>query len=188
MRYDTHPSSRSRTLLLTVTLLTAIAGACTPRPRTPAGEASIVDAMTQGYDESVRRDLRKLRTATAAFSDLTAAHKAGYPTKVPACVRDSAGAGGMGHHYFDRALFDSIVELEKPEMLLYAPQPGGGVKFVAVEYVVPYRLRPPTATPPVLFGQPFRKHEQFQYWYLHVWAWERNPTRLFEDWNPAVTC
>jgi hypothetical protein len=25
-------------------------------------------------------------------------------------------------------------------------------------------------------------------WYLHVWIWEPNPSGLFADWNPSVTC
>jgi hypothetical protein len=23
---------------------------------------------------------------------------------------------------------------------------------------------------------------------LHAWVWKNNPSGLFEDWNPAVTC
>ena len=28
----------------------------------------------------------------------------------------------------------------------------------------------------------------FQYWYLHVWAWRKNPEGMFADFNPAVQC
>jgi hypothetical protein len=188
MRPHLPSATLARLSFIAAATLSAAFVACRRPAAHPATEASTVAVLARGHDESVQRDLQRLRTAIGPYADLALAQKAGYPTKVPPCIRDSAGAGGMGHHYFDRTLYDSIVELEKPEMLLYAPQRDGSVKLVAVEYVVPYRLRPSTSTPPVLFGQPFRKHEQFQYWYLHVWAWEQNPTGLFEDWNPRVDC
>lgn len=25
-------------------------------------------------------------------------------------------------------------------------------------------------------------------WVLHVWLWRGNPSGLFEDWNPTVSC
>ena len=52
-------------------------------------------------------------------------------------------AGTMGYHYFNKELIDDlVVDALKPEGLVYAPGADGGLKLVAVEYVVP--VLPPT--------------------------------------------
>ncbi|MEP6491781.1 MAG: hypothetical protein ABJF01_03835 [bacterium] len=154
--------------------------------RAQAGDPSVAD-ITAGFDARVQRDIATLRIATTAFHDLAAAQAVGYPTATPMCVQDST-MGGMGQHYLNRALYDDTLDIAHPEMIIYAPMPGGKLKLVGVEYVVPFRLRPSTATPPRLFGQELKRHEEFKYWYLHVWAWEKNPAGLFSDWNPLVKC
>jgi len=146
-----------------------------------------VSELTSGFDANVRRDIETLRAATNKYHDLTAAEADGYPSKLPMCVADST-MGGMGHHYIDRKLFDEKLEIEHPEMLIYAPAPGGKVELVAVEYVVPYRVLPSTEKAPRLFGQELKRYDEFKYWSLHVWAWRRNAAGLFADWNPAVKC
>jgi hypothetical protein len=143
--------------------------------------------LAAGFSPAVLRDLETLRNATRPYHDLKAAQAAGYPMPMPACVADST-MGGMGRHYYDRALADSTLDIARPEMLIYAPLPDGNLKFVAVEYIVPYRILPSTAKAPRLLGQEFRPHEQFKYWYLHVWAWEKNAAGLFADWNPKIRC
>ncbi len=155
--------------------------------RTTAARHDPVSQLAEGFDASVRRDLQTLRDATSKYHDLAVAEAAGYPTAMPKCVADST-MGGMGHHMIDRRLFDEKLEIERPEMLLYAPAGEGKVELVAVEYVVPFRVRPATETAPRLFGQEFRPYPQFSYWALHVWAWRRNAAGLFADWNPAVKC
>jgi hypothetical protein len=42
--------------------------------------------------------------------------------------------------------------------------------------------------PPELFGQHFHRNEAFGIWALHVWVWRNNPSGLFADWNPRVSC
>jgi hypothetical protein len=96
--------------------------------------------------------------------------------------------GGMGHHLIDRQLIDDKLEIERPEMLIYAPSANGKVELVAVEYILPYRFLAATEKPPRLFGQELKRYDQFNYWELHVWAWRRNAAGLFADWNPAVKC
>ena len=165
-----------------------IVSACT-RPAvspSPSQSTSLAD-ITSGFDARVQRDVATLRAATNAFHDVAAAQAAGYPTAVPKCIDDST-MGGMGQHYFDRKIYDDTLDISHPEMIIYAPMPGGKTRLVAVEYVVPFRLRPPTATPPRLFGQELKRHEEFKYWYLHVWAWTKNKAGLFSDWDPEITC
>ena len=171
-----------RTLLLSIVPLAA---ACSRRVRTPAVDP--IAQLTQGFDASVRRDVETLRRATEQYHDLEAAEAAGYPTKLPACIADST-MGGMGYHMVDRARFDATLEIERPEMLIYAPAPVGKLELVAVEYVVPYRAVPASDPPPRLFGQALKPYPRLNYWALHVWVWRPNPSGLFADWNPTVRC
>ena len=39
----------------------------------------------------------------------------------------------------------------------------------------------------MLFGREL-KLNAFDLWALHVWIWEDNPSGIFADWNPRVTC
>ena len=188
----THPHesmrSASRGLVFAATMATlviAATGGCTARSAYPARDA--VAELTDGFDVGVRRDIETLRAATNKYHDLKAAEAAGYPSKMPMCIAD-ATMGGMGHHFVDRTLFDDKLEIERPEMLIYAPVGDGKVELVAVEYVVPFRVLPASEKPPRLFGQAFKPYDEYKYWALHVWAWRRNSAGLFADWNPAVKC
>jgi hypothetical protein len=155
---------------------------------TNASSVPSLAAVTEGFSATVRADVEKLRTATAPYHDVKVAQAAGYPTTTPACVADST-MGGMGRHYLDRAAFDEKLDIAHPEMLIYAPS-GGGLPdhLVGVEYVIPFRLLPSTEKPPRLFGQELKRHEDFKYWYLHVWAWKKNSAGLFSDWDPSIKC
>jgi hypothetical protein len=146
-----------------------------------------VARLSEGFDTNVRRDLETLRRATQRFHDLAEAEAAGYPTKIPACIADST-MGGMGHHMIDRTLYDDTLEIERPEMLIYAPAANGKLELVAVENVVPFSAVPATEKPPRLFGQALKPYNRLNYWALHVWAWRPNAAGLFADWNPAVKC
>ncbi len=182
-----HMQSMYRAMRVAMTSLLLLATSCALRTPTLPTRSASNEALSAGFSESVARDLARLRKATDAYHDLRAAQAAGYPTMTPACVADST-MGGMGRHYFDRAVYDDTLVIEHPEMLVYAPTSEGASLLVAVEYVIPFQTRPPTSTPPRLFGQELKKHDTFKYWYLHVWAWERNPAGLFADWNPKVKC
>lgn len=107
---------------------------------------------------------------------------------LPKCIADST-MGGMGRHYFDRKIYDAKLDVTQPEMLIYAPDAAGKPdRLVGVEFVVPFTLLPSTEKPPRLFGQELRRHEEFKYWYLHVWAWKHNKAGLFSDWDPSIRC
>ena len=174
-----------RTTCLPVLALLLTTSACAGHTSPPAGDP--VARLTEGFDANVRRDVEKLRAATKSFHDLAAAEAAGYPTKMPACVADST-MGAMGHHLIDRKLIDDKLDIEHPEMLIYAPAGDGKVELVAVEYIVPYRFLPSTEKAPRLFGQELKRYDQFNYWEIHVWAWRKNAAGLFADWNPVLKC
>jgi hypothetical protein len=136
---------------------------------------------------TVEQDLHTLRRVTAPFSDFALGQAAGYSTEITPCMSDPA-LGGMGFHYGNVGLIDGAVQVDQPELLLYEPQANGRLKFVAVEYIIPYTFVPRVAQPPVLFGQPFAQVDAFQLWGLHVWIAKKNPSGLFAPWNPTVSC
>jgi hypothetical protein len=129
------------------------------------------------------RDLEALRNVTAAYTDFSRAQAAGYTEKLTECMSDASG--GMGFHYGKPAFIDGSARLLEPEVLLYEPQKDGSLQFVGIEYVVPLSA---SSTPPSLFGLQFHRNEAFQLWVLHVWAYRNNPSGMFTDWNPTVSC
>ena len=133
------------------------------------------------------REINALRASTTRYQSFDAAVADGYGTKLTDCMVDSS-LGGMGVHYAKSTLIDGTVSVTTPQVLLYEPQTDGSVKLVAVEYIIPYTLRSRSATPPVLFGQQFKQNDGFQLWGLHAWVWRNNPSGLFADWNPSVSC
>jgi hypothetical protein len=130
-----------------------------------------------------QRDLNALRRATQSYANFSAAQAAGYSEKLTECMADATG--GMGYHYGKVANIDANARLLEPEILMYEPQPDGSLRFVGIEFVVPLSA---TSTPPELFGLQFHKNEAFQLWVLHVWLYKDNPSGMFSDWNPTVSC
>jgi hypothetical protein len=144
--------------------------------------------------------LAAVRNATASFLDLTAAQADGFtfllPTKAGVTCIDNPGTGAMGEHYVngDR-VGDGMVQAEKPDVLLYAPQADGSRKLTGVEYVVFVGAWiKHHSSPPVLFGREFSltgADNPFglpPYYSLHAWAWQNNPSGAFSAWNPTVSC
>ena len=149
-----------------------------PAPSASKGEVS---------QASIDKDLGTLRHVTAAFHDFKKATQEGWSAQITACMTDPK-AGGMGFHYGNTALIDGSVRVDQPELLLYEPTRNGGLRLVAVEYIIPYTEHAREATPPVLFGQKFLQNDVFQLWGLHAWVWKHNPSGIFANWNPEVTC
>lgn len=134
----------------------------------------------------VQQDLAALRRATAAFHDLATAKAAGWSAQITGCM--DSPAGGMGFHFGNTALIDGTVRVDQPELLLFEPEKNGAMRLVAVEYIIPYTAHARADEPPVLFGQQFKRNDTFQLWGLHAWVWRENPSGMFADWNPRVTC
>src|SRR5262245_29344045 len=155
------------------------------RSSAPVTDSLQPQVAAASYRSGLRRDLMRVRAATSACHDIAVAQKAGYPTTKPACL--SSTTGGMGLHYVDRRLLDDQLEVQKPEILLYAPTPDGKEKLVAVEYIIPLS-RWQSDRPPEIFGQSLKRSQALKFWYLHVWAWEQNSQGLFADYIPAVKC
>jgi hypothetical protein len=138
--------------------------------------------------------LAELRQVTARFQRMEAAVAAGYETQVTPCWAHHS-AGAMGYHYGKTDLFDAEVALLEPEVVMYEPQPGGHMKLVGMEYIVPlaawdaagHDLGDPVDVPELL-GQKYTRHSFLPIFKLHIWLWRQNPAGTFADWNPKVTC
>jgi len=164
--------------------------ACEQRsqPTSPEALAHSVHASTRDANVvsgDVERQIARLRAVTAPFHDFQTAVDAGWGTQITACFSDPQG--GMGYHYGNTALIDGVVDALKPELLLYEPQKNGKLRYVAVEYIVPFTAWTGDV-PPQLYGQAFHRNGAVGLWVLHVWHFRNNPRGMFADWNPRVTC
>jgi hypothetical protein len=153
-----------------------------------APTADAHDSTSHGHVPTTMRrsDRIAAQRATAADQDLEVAEAAGYASTLDTlgCFQDPQG--GMGVHYLNSALLDDIVELTKPEALVYELRADGSiVGLVAHEYIVPVDAWTSTR-PPTLGGVPLHRHPTLPLWVLHAWLWKDNPSGDFADWNPAV--
>ena len=155
---------------------------------------------TVGYANAGSDELAGPRQVSAQFHRVEAAIEAGYELGyvngagnriITGCIAHPT-AGAMGYHYFNKELIDDLVVDElKPEGLVYAPAPNGGLKLVALEYVVPgANSNPPgVSEPPTVFGREMVILVPAVGFYTrHIWVWGHNPAGIFESWNPKVSC
>ena len=154
-------------------------------------------------------NLAGARQATAMFHDLDKAQAAGYSALVAdlagiTCIASSTpGAGAMGVHYLNPnlapELFDANavaeVDAATPELLVFAPDPNGQLRLVALEYLaLKASWDANHSGPPSLFDQPFNvtlagnRYGLPDFYSLHAWIWDPNPTDIFAPYNPRVSC
>ena len=160
-------------------------------PSVSPSESSVAAVAKPATIASVGDQLAELRTATARFHDFAGTTGDGkpYAKQLTGCMVDEQfGLGGMGFHYAKESAIDNTVDQLEPEALLYEPQKNGTMKLVAVEYVVPYAVRPRSGPAPEAFGQKFLQTDEFGVWALHAWIWKNNPAGMFAPWNPTVNC
>lgn len=152
------------------------------------------DPRQEDHDPDARAGLvRDVRQASARFQDVNAATAEGY-VSTASCV-SGPNQGAMGVHYVNEALIrDGALDVRHPEVLVYEPREGG-LRLVAVEFFVDAeQWNAAHTTPPVIGGQHFHyvgspnRLRAPAYYELHVWAWKRNPSGTFSDWNPNVSC
>ncbi len=143
----------------------------------------------------VRRELRKARRATRAFREVAVARAAGY-RRTGECT-DDPKYGGMGVHYENVELVaDGVLDVERPEVLVYQRAATGKLELGAVEYFQADVDQDLATDPdrPELFGVPFDGpmlgHSPVMpvHYDLHVWLYRGNPAGLFAMWNPRVSC
>lgn len=152
------------------------------------GLVALSAAAAPVHPASVNLELAELRRATAPFHQLDRAFIAGWTQDITGCL--SSPEGGMGYHFanFEALMDGGVAEALRPEFLVYAPSAGGGLKLVAVEYLVFAEEVPSGGPIPVLFGEQFHFNPDVNAWVLHAWIWQHNPSGTFADWNPTVSC
>jgi hypothetical protein len=162
--------------------------------------------------------LAAIRQANEQYQSVDAAVAAGFVSDNmcvdAAMVGAPAAAGAMGIHYAHPTRLgitqmsplvsgnDGVVDAAKPEIMIYEPQLDGGMKLVAVEYLVfeaAWKAAGHT-DPPTLFGEEFvymkdvpgtPQHEAHGFephYELHVWLYRQNPAGTFAEFNPSVSC
>ena len=127
----------------------------------------------------------RVREALDRFKDVNVAVKEGY---APIPCASGVDGGAMGIHYVNGAyLKDDVVDLNKPEAVMYEPMPDGRLALIAVEYIT---TKGPASLENHLFsftGTPNR-YGLPAFYQLHVWAWKPNPAGAFADMNINVSC
>ena len=131
--------------------------------------------------------LATLRRATAKYHNVDNAIADGF---VPvACeVRPGHASAGLLYANFAR-VGDGVIDLERPEGLLYDAGGNGPPKLAGVDLAIPAVDEDMMPTePPVLLGNTFYMEEEFGVWGLHVWIWRHNPEGMFAEGHPNVSC
>jgi len=139
--------------------------------------------------------IKAVREATTRYQDVRSAEYDGYHLEF-GCVSGS-DSGAMGLHYVNDTLVGGgIVDVTRPQIVLYEAQPNGNLKLTGADYLVlagPWDAKHP-GTPPQLMGQFFHYFEAPNrfglpaFYTLHVWAWKDNPNGAFVNWHPDVSC
>lgn len=169
-------------------------------PVAASGFPGVSHAQKSNARADVQQLLTQVRQVTAKYHNIDAAVADGYVDDGYGCIDATffgldASVGAMGFHMAKWSLHDDPAEDPlQPEYLVYEPagSANGKPKLVALEYEV---FRPDwwaagNTTPPSLFGHEFESFDfdGFQVFGLHVWLWRDNPSGMFTDWNPKVSC
>jgi hypothetical protein len=175
--------------------LAAILLACEDQSGTLAPDGGVASQAPAALSASAASQIAQLRRLVAPFHDFQTASDAGWSTQITPCLVDSdlpsqPGSGAMGLHFGNLAYIQDggVVNLVQPELLLYEPEKNGRMRFVGVEYIVPFTDHPASAAPPTLLGHAFSQVPEFGVWGLHIWVGRHNQSGTFAPWNPKVSC
>jgi len=153
------------------------------------------DERTQDQQSKQSVLLKAVRETTERFKDVRVAENDGYRLEFGCVSGDDFGAMGL-HYVNDTLVGNGIVDVNRPQIVLYEAQPDGGVKLTGADYLViasGWDAKHP-GTPPQLMGQIFHYFESPNrfglpaFYTLHVWAWKENPKGAFVNWHPNVSC
>jgi hypothetical protein len=155
---------------------------------------SLHQSSTSHHDDQSGALVKAVRNSTERFRDASMAVAEGYVLQF-GCVSGS-DQGAMGVHFVNGPLVgDGVLDVSRPEALVYEPTPGGGFRLVAVEYLVlADTWNAHHHAPPELMGQLFHLVDSPNrfglpaFYSLHVWAWKDNPSGTFVNWSPRVSC
>ncbi len=192
----------SSTLVLRLGLAALLVAGVALIPSVASAEQETAAHDHAAHAADLQGELAQVRRGTARFHRVEAAIEAGYELGwvngsgvriLTGCVSHPT-AGAMGYHYFNADLMaDNAVDALEPEVLVYAPAADGGLKLVAVEWVVrSLGSNPPgVSEPPSVLGMEMHilvPPPGPAFYLMHAWVWAKNPSGMFADWNPKVSC
>ena len=120
----------------------------------------------------------------------------------------------MGHHYVRPDLLGltapvngrvngtgTYTGVTPPAILVYVPDGQGGLELAGIELLV-FAAAWDAANnhPPMYNGRTFnfmaddpkRPHDEahrfMPHYYVHIWLFEHNPSGLYAQWNPSISC
>jgi hypothetical protein len=127
---------------------------------------------------TVMAELQQAKIATAKYNNINNAIADGY-------VDINVVIPNMGHHYMNAGYLDGNFEIDKPEILVYSPNPASGhMQLVAFEYAIPNTFPEPEG----FTGNydEWENNTEVGLWLCHAWVWEYNPDGAFAHLNPNV--
>lgn len=173
-------------IILTAILLssTVFLSSCEPQPLNEpvlelSSELNVVTANQRSSKALLNKELAELRAAVAQFRDFEVAIAAGYEILPPGDYVPQ-----MGVHYINFSLVDENFEITKPEVLIFAENEDGEMRFVGVEYATPET----TPKPEGFTGSTdeWVINGMYHVWTLHVWVGLHNPNGIFAMNNPRL--
>lgn len=153
-----------------------------PLQATSSEEESLQETSAAKASPLPQQELARLRAAVAKYHDIDQALADGYT------VEFTGYRSQMGFHYLNPDLVDDRFEVERPEVVMYAPAPNGGLRFVGVEYAQPIDLQNPPPAPEGFSGDAdvWTLNTEFSVWALHAWVGLQNPNGIFSPHNPRL--
>lgn len=157
--------------------------------------------------------LQELARQLEPFKDVSYALSQGYVPS-PSC-ESHPSLGAMGYHYSKPSLLGitgvvngrvngngTYTGVNPPAVLLYAPDGHGGLKLAGIEMLVfAEAWHAENKQPPKYRGREYNymaddpstpnqdeAHGFMPHYDLHVWLFENNPSGLYAQWNPALSC
>jgi hypothetical protein len=140
-------------------------------------------------------EIQAAEAAASRYHSFTLAEKDGYSIVGEPCVQEAPGT--MGIHAANQALIaDPAIDPRRPEILLYLPKENGKLELIGVEYMqtdADGNLATDDDRPSI-FGQPFdgpmpgHSPGMPVHYDLHVWLYADNPSGLFAQFNPSLSC
>lgn len=160
--------------------LLAVAGLGLIGPMQATAEGPRMSAQT-------KQELAQARRATARYHNIDNAMADGY-------VNIDFVIPGVGCHMMHLGLLvDGVIDLTRPEFLIYADcsgELGGRSELRAIEYAVPCGGPPACAIPaPEGFAgddDVWAVFGEGELWTLHAWTWRHNPDGIFVKVNPRI--
>jgi hypothetical protein len=177
--------------LATAVLSAAVLAACDAVGTTSPGATRAMPAPSlqratsySALDQA--RVVAALKRATDRYHDIAVARSEGF-VLLHDC-ESRPGEGPVGTVYVNMArMLDGKILPELPDALIYEPQREGRLRLVGAEFAIPYALAP-GQQPPTLLGATFQDEPEFGVFALHAWIWRENPSGLFAETNPRVSC